>query len=297
MAFRLEPYLAEQKARVEALLVERLSRLADRVPSRLAEAMGYSLLGGGKRLRPILVLTFADAVCKASGGGGALADDAACAVEFVLTYSLIHDDLPALADDSLRRGRPTCHKVHGEALAILAGDALLTEAFGLLCGRGEAEERLALCRELAGGAGAAGMVGGQALDIAPDRPAEEGYLLHLHRLKTGALIRSACRMGVVAARGSAAELELAGAYGEAVGLAFQIADDLLDLTATQKELGKPVRADAAAGRHTFPAVLGEGPSRTLANERIARAMHAVSTLEPEQGPLAALARYAVERNR
>ncbi|MHB8873041.1 MAG: polyprenyl synthetase family protein [Myxococcaceae bacterium] len=293
----LDTYLTSQKARVESLLSSRLTLLSGRVPPKLFLAMRYSLLDGGKRLRPILVLSFAEAVSKTSGGGGALAEDAACALEYVHTYSLIHDDLPAMDDDDLRRGRPTCHKAHGEAMAILAGDALLTEAFALLAGADHPNERAALCRELATSAGAAGMVAGQALDIDEDRPAEEGYLLRMHRLKTGALIRAACCMGVIAARGSAAELELAGVYGDAVGLAFQIADDLLDLTATRDELGKPVRADAAAGRHTFPAVLGEGPSRSRAAERVERAVRAVGALEPSGGPLAALARYAVERKK
>ncbi len=295
--FALEPFLAEQQRRVQGLLADRLGAISDRVPPRLLEAMRYSLLDGGKRLRPVLVLAFADAVSRASGGGGHLADDAACAVEFVHTYSLIHDDLPAMDDDDLRRGRPSCHVAHGEAIAILAGDALLTEAFALLGGRGEAEERSALCRELAVGAGATGMVGGQALDIADDRPAEASFLLHLHRLKTGALIRAACRMGAIAARGTPSDVELAGSYGEAVGLAFQIADDLLDLTGTREEMGKPVRADAAAGKPTFPAVVGPGAARTLADERVARAVAAVRVLEPREGPLAALARYTVERRR
>ena len=154
-----------------------------------------------------------------------------------------------------------------------------------------------LAAELAVGAGALGMVGGQVLDIAEDRTAELSYLTRLHRMKTGALIRAACRMGVLAGGGGQRELELAHVYGEAVGLAFQIADDVLDVTSTAEELGKPTGADAAAGRFTFPAVLGLDRARAMADEQVARAVEAVRELEPEPGPLQALARYAVERRR
>ncbi len=294
-AFALDPYLRAQAARVETLLAARLDALASGVPPRLLEAMRYSLLGGGKRLRPVLCLAFAEAVGGHSGAGGHVAEDAACALEYVHTYSLVHDDLPAMDDDDLRRGRPTNHKVYGEAMAILAGDALLTEALGLVAGGAEGV-RAQLCRELAAGAGAAGMVGGQVLDIAEDRPAELGYLTRLHRLKTGALIRAACRMGVLAGGGDAAALERADTYGDAVGLAFQIADDLLDVTASAAQLGKPTGADAAAGRFTFPAVLGLERSQQLAAQKVSEAVAAVRALEGEDGPLAALARYAVERS-
>ena len=294
-AFALDPYLRAQSAHVEMLLAARLDALASGVPPRLLEAMRYSLLGGGKRLRPVLCLAFAEAVGGRSGAGGRVAEDAACALEYVHTYSLVHDDLPAMDDDDLRRGRPTNHKVYGEAMAILAGDALLTEALGLVAGGAEGV-RAQLCRELAAGAGAAGMVGGQVLDIAEDRPAELGYLTRLHRLKTGALIRAACRMGVLAAGGDAAALERADAYGDAVGLAFQIADDLLDVTASAAQLGKPTGADAAAGRFTFPAVLGLERSQQLAAQKVSEAVAAVRPLEGEDGPLAALARYTVERS-
>src|SRR5215471_8308118 len=224
-------FLAEQKARVESLLTSRLELLASGAPPRLLEAMRYSLLGGGKRLRPILCLAFADVASGSTGGGGKVAEDAACAVEYVHTYSMIHDDLPAMDDDDFRRGQPTSHKAFGEAMAILAGDALLTEAFAL-AGGGPEPPRAALCAELARAAGAGGMVGGQVLDIAADRPANEGYLTRTHRLKTGALIRAACRMGVIAAGGSRELLRAADTYGEAVGLAFQITDDILDVLAT-----------------------------------------------------------------
>lgn len=292
--FNLDSFLSAQQARVEALLRERADLLQPSgTPPRLAEAMCYSLLAGGKRLRPVLCLAFADTVARASNGG-ALVGDAACALEYVHTYSLVHDDLPAMDDDDYRRGRLTNHKVHGEALAILAGDALLTEAFTLVAS-GPEPVRAALCRELAVAAGAAGMVGGQVLDIAEDRPAALDYLVRLHRLKTGALIRAACRMGVLAGGGDADALVRADTYGDAVGLAFQIADDVLDVTATPEQLGKPAGADAAAGRFTFPAVVGLEASKRMAEEKVAQAMAAVRPLEGADGPLAALARYSVER--
>ncbi|HXX29090.1 MAG TPA: farnesyl diphosphate synthase [Myxococcaceae bacterium] len=290
--FSLEAYLAQRSPRVEALLRASLERLAP-APPRLTEAMAYSLLAGGKRLRPLLCLAFAEAVAR--GGAPRMAEDAACALEYVHTYSLVHDDLPAMDDDDLRRGRPTNHVVYGEAMAILAGDALLTEAFALLASGPEPERRV-LVQRLAAAAGAAGMVGGQVLDIAEDRPAEESYLTRLHGLKTGALLRAACELGVVGARGSEAQLHSAATYGDAVGLAFQIADDILDVTASPERLGKPAGADAQAGRPTYPAVLGLEASRRRASELVERAVAAVrSELEPAGGPLAALARYSVER--
>ncbi len=294
MSFELESWLARSRARVEALLSDRLRSIEGRTPAQLWKAMAYSLLDGGKRLRPVLCLAFADAVSGCSQGGQKVAEDAACALEYVHTYSLIHDDLPAMDDDDLRRGRPTNHKVFGEAMGILAGDALLTEAFALSAGGPEAV-RGRVAAELAIGAGATGMVGGQVLDIAEDRPAELEYLTRLHRMKTGALIRAACRMGALAGGGNEAQLELAHVYGDAVGLAFQIADDVLDVTASAEAMGKPTGADAAAGRFTFPAVVGLERARELAAEQVARAIAAVRELEPEPGPLQALARYSVER--
>jgi geranylgeranyl diphosphate synthase, type II len=293
-SFPLEAFLTEQQHRVESILESRLAELASAVPPRLLEAMRYSLLGGGKRLRPILCLAFADASSRGRSGESEIANDAACAVEMIHTYSLIHDDLPSMDDDDLRRGRPTSHKMFGEALAILAGDALLTEAFGMVA-RGREAQRVRLGLELAQAAGAAGMIAGQVLDIAEDRPAEEAYLFRLHRLKTGALIRAACRMGVIAAGSNDDSLAAADAYGQAVGLAFQIADDILDVTGDSARMGKPTGADAAADRFTFPAVVGLAKSRALADEQIRHAVDAVAKLEPKPGPLHALAQYTLER--
>jgi geranylgeranyl diphosphate synthase type II len=293
-SFNLDAFLHSQQARVESLLLSRAERLDPAgTPPRLAEAMRYSLLAGGKRLRPVLCLAFADATARESTVRPA-AEDAACALEYVHTYSLVHDDLPAMDDDDMRRGRPTNHKVYGEAMAILAGDALLTEAFTLVAS-GPEPMRALLCAELAMASGAAGMVGGQVLDIAEDRPAELDYLTRLHRLKTGALIRAACRLGVIAAGGDADTLARATTYGEAVGLVFQIADDILDVTGDAASMGKPVGADAAAGRFTFPAVLGMEGSWMLASRKVAEATAAVEPLEGPDGALAALAHYALER--
>jgi|APLak6261678615_1056124.scaffolds.fasta_scaffold02231_3 geranylgeranyl diphosphate synthase type II len=298
MSFSLEQWLPGQQKRVEALLLSRMDAIARRSPDRLAQAMRYSLLDGGKRLRPVLCLTFADAVARASGGGGEPANDAACALECIHTYSLVHDDLPAMDDDDLRRGRPTNHKVHGEAMAILAGDALLTDAFALLA-TGPATEQAVrgrLVSELALAAGAGGMVGGQVLDIAEDRPAELDYLNRLHRMKTGALIKAACRMGAIAGGADERALAAAEIYGDAVGLAFQIADDILDVTASAEAMGKPTGADAAAGRHTFPAVVGLERARQMADDHVRRAVAAIEPLEGADGPLGALARYSVNRS-
>jgi geranylgeranyl diphosphate synthase, type II len=292
-SFDLASFMNVQVARVENLLRVRTEEMAPHVPPRLMEAMCYSLLAGGKRLRPVLCLTFADMVARGSVAGR-VAEDAACALEFIHTYSLVHDDLPFMDDDDMRRGRPTNHKVFGEAMATLVGDALLTDAFALVAGGPEPVRGL-LCRELALRAGSSGMVAGQVLDIAEDRPAHIDYLTRLHRLKTGALIRAACRMGALAAGGDAEVLARADTYGDSVGLAFQIADDVLDVTATPEALGKPVGADAAAGRFTFPAVLGLEASKELAARKVAEAIAAVAPLEGEDGPLAALARYVVER--
>lgn len=295
MGFDLASWLPGAQQRVERLLSARMDLLSLRTPATLFEAMRYSLLDGGKRLRPVLVLAFADAL----GGGGGVAEDAACALECIHTYSLIHDDLPAMDDDDLRRGRPTNHKVYGEAMAILAGDALLTEAFWLVAKGAPAElaARARMTAELAIAAGAGGMVGGQVLDIADDRPAAQEYLMRLHRLKTGALIKASCRLGVLAAGGSQAALDAAERYGEDLGLAFQIADDVLDVTSTPEQLGKPAKADEAAGRYTFPAVVGLEASRRLAHELVERAKQAVKVVEPTPGPLAALADYSVERTK
>lgn len=273
---------------------------SDDCPPRLREAMEYSLLAGGKRLRPVLTLL----TCEACGGPSPAALPAACALEMVHTYSLIHDDLPAMDDDDLRRGRPTNHKVYGEALAILAGDGLLTLAFELVAtGVQPPDVAASCCVELASAAGAAGMVGGQAADLeAEDIPpsgdtAIDGErLAAIHRRKTGALIACAASLGArVAGASEPTRAALAG-YGRDIGLAFQIADDLLDVTGNRDRMGKGVGKDASHGKLTYPGLYGVEGSRQRAAELVERACAAVAPLGPAGGPLAALARYVLDRD-
>jgi geranylgeranyl diphosphate synthase type II len=268
--------------------------------------MSYSLLAPGKRLRPLLTVLAAEA----TGGTGEAAVPAACAVEMVHTYSLVHDDLPAMDDDDLRRGLPTCHKKFGEALAILAGDALLTGAFQVLAAGYPPRTAAVSCLELARGAGAAGMVGGQVLDLAaegkvplaqPPRTAND--LEGIHARKTGALFLAALRLGLFAAQGERPDgPDPAGAdalerFGRAFGLAFQIADDLLDVEGSSDRAGKRVGKDAARGKLTFPGLLGVDESRRRVRDLYAEAAAAAETLGPAARPLAGLAGLVAERDR
>jgi geranylgeranyl diphosphate synthase type II len=262
--------------------------------ARLHEAMRYSLDAGGKRLRPALCL----AACEAVGGAPEAALPVAAALELVHTYSLIHDDLPCMDDDDLRRGRPTNHRVFGEALAVLAGDALLTRAFGILAeeGRLAADVRIALVADLARSAGSLGMVGGQALDLAAEgRPVDAAALRGIHARKTGALIAAACRMGGRAGGASPEDLARLERFGERVGLAFQIADDLLDETATPEELGKASRKDRERGKATYPGLLGQEESRARLREAVAQARDGIAPLGERGSALIGLARFVAER--
>ncbi len=279
------------------------------MPESLRQAMAYSLLAPGKRLRPLLVLL----ACEACGGVEAKALPAACAVEMVHTYSLIHDDLPSMDDDDLRRGLPTCHKQFGEALAILAGDALLTLAFEVLAEGCPGRTAAACCRELASGAGAYGMVGGQVDDLAFEgklaRSASDGSstsledLEFLHARKTGALFRASLRMGVWAAQGELADgadpelLKLFDVYGRCFGQAFQITDDLLDVEGSAEQTGKRVRKDADRGKLTYPALLGATESRQRAERLCQEACRVLLPLGSAGERLGQLARYVVERDR
>jgi geranylgeranyl diphosphate synthase type II len=291
---------------VEAALRDLLPP-TEAAPARLHQAMHYALFPGGKRLRPMLVLLG----CRAAGGDPSRALRAAAAVECLHTYSLVHDDLPCMDDDDLRRGRPTCHKVYGEALALLAGDALLTLAFEGVASAGDAAV-VALARA----AGSRGMVGGQVEDLAVEGDVGQHSLERvqwIHDHKTGALITAALLVGAHAARATpapAAVIEPLQAYGERLGRAFQIADDCLDLTGTASELGKNPLADVALGKLTWPAVVGLEQSlamaRTLAGEAVALAAAvtaAAATAGAEAAPalddtrllLQDVASYAVER--
>lgn len=267
-------------------------------PPRLAAAMRHSVLGGGKRLRPVLTLMAADAC----GGSLENALPAACAVEMVHAYSLVHDDLPCMDDDDLRRGRPTCHKAFDEATAVLAGDALLTLAFEVIVRHTRPADAAAECVALlAAAAGPRGMVGGQMADLeSEDRPLSQGSaeaLEAIHRRKTGALLRCALRLGAVVA---AAPPEIARAldrYGACVGLAFQIVDDLLDVEGDESKTGKRVGKDSAAGKWTYPGFLGADESRARARRLVEEAARALEPLGDRGSRLEALAWQLLERDR
>ena len=243
--------------------LDKYFRSAEAMPQQgLAEAMRYSLLAGGKRIRPILVLEF----CRMAGGDIDSALPVACAIEMLHTYSLIHDDLPCMDNDTLRRGRPTNHVVYGECTATLAGDTLQAEAFGTILRSELPPERRAACAEiLAGAAGIDGMCGGQYLDMLWEgRKLSEQELTEINSRKTGALLVAACQMGVAAAGGSEQMLAAAGHYGAAVGMAFQIRDDMLDVLSSTEELGKPVGSDEQENKNTYMVLLGrEGCEKTI----------------------------------
>lgn len=246
---------AEYKQKIEAALAACFEIEADAPLRGLAEAMRYSLLAGGKRLRPMLVLEF----CRLCGGDVEAALPVACAVEMLHTYSLIHDDLPCMDNDDLRRGRPTNHKVFGECTATLAGDALQAEAFGAILRSALPPERRAACAmHLANAVGLDGMCGGQFLDMTGEGKAlTAAELDEINSRKTGALLIAACLMGVAAAGGSSAQEEAAARFGAAIGAAFQIRDDMLDVLSSEQELGKPIGSDRQEQKNTYMALLGE----------------------------------------
>jgi geranylgeranyl pyrophosphate synthase len=281
--------LESARAWVDALLEREVAR--EEVPARLAEAMRYALLGPGKRLRPALVRM----VCRHLGGQDAQAELPAVAVEMVHTYSLVHDDLPCMDDDDLRRGRPTCHKVYGEALAVLVGDGLLTEAFGLLARAPRAAE---LVRALARGAGASGMVGGQALDLETvAAEADEARVSKIHLRKTAALLGAAAELGAIAA-GELGACERARAFGQALGLAFQATDDILDVTGTAERLGKTPGKDLRAAKPTLVAALGLEGARAAARGQAQAARDAALQLRAGAGSrLQALVELVLDRER
>ena len=245
----------EYKALVESALERSFAGAAGMPLEGLAEAMRYSLLAGGKRIRPILVLEF----CRISGGDIDAALPVACAIEMLHTYSLIHDDLPCMDNDDLRRGKPTNHVVYGECTATLAGDALQAEAFGTILSSSLPAERRAACAEiLANAVGLDGMCGGQYLDMLGEgTPLTAGELDEVNSRKTGARLIAACQMGVAAAGGNEKKLEAAARFGASIGMAFQIRDDMLDVLSTAEELGKPIGSDAEEHKNTYMALLGE----------------------------------------
>ncbi len=286
-------YAAQWGPTIESAL-DGYTQLGDGCPTRLRESIRYSLLAPAKRLRPLLVLSAAEAC----GGSIEEAMPAACAVEMIHTYSLIHDDLPAMDDDDLRRGRPTNHVVYGDGLAILAGDALLTLAFEVLSRDIQPPSVAArCCAVLAEAAGACQLVGGQTDDLAEDKPQTLETLEAIHRRKTGAMFLAPLQLGALTADASAEQHAALREYGECLGLAFQIVDDLLDVQGNEATLGKRVGKDVAHGKLTFPGLLGIEESRRRASQLTARACAAVAPWLPAAEGLDALARFVAERDR
>lgn len=287
--------LEEIAAKVTSQLSELLQPPTPETES-IYQAMRYSMLAGGKRFRPALVIL----TSRMLGADDQAAMPAACAIEMVHTYSLIHDDLPAMDNDDLRRGRPTMHKVFGEAMAILAGDALLTEAFAVLSAGQEGagpEQQLRLVRELATAAGAHGMASGQVADLDAEHNAESTVEVEtIHRLKTSRMIEAAVAMGAIVGGASKTEQNKLRTYGRHVGLAFQIADDILDARGTTEEIGKTAGKDAAQGKRTYVSVYGAAEAEKRAREELGAALDALKDFGPKADALVALARFCVERH-
>ena len=308
----LDGWLASRRDVVDAAL-DRFLPVAARSPVVIAEAMRYSVFAGGKRLRPLLVLASAEAVALRlnlpESAALHLALPAACAIELIHTYSLVHDDLPAMDNDTLRRGRPTAHVVYGEGTAILSGDALLTEAFVLLAreprtmphGRDDADlaiRKLAAIELIAEAAGAIGMVGGQALDLKAAEPGaaplDEDGLREMHARKTGALLRASAVAGGILLGAPADLVSAIERFGTHIGLAFQIVDDILDVEGASAVLGKTAGKDAAAGKPTYPALYGIAESRRRADRCVEQAITALEDVRLD-GQLPAIARWVVAR--
>ncbi|WP_449424443.1 polyprenyl synthetase family protein [Rhodanobacter lindaniclasticus] len=291
----LGPALQSLVTRAERALQDCLPP-AVHASDHLHRAMHYAVLGGGKRLRPMLVY----AAAQACGEDGPALDAAACAVELIHAYSLVHDDLPAMDDDALRRGRPTCHMVFGEAMAILAGDALQALAFELLAderaGGVEAPVRIAMLRTLGRACGAEGMAGGQALDLAAvGRSLGLAELEYMHGCKTGALIRAAVRLGALVSNADADALHALDTYASAVGLAFQVRDDILDVEGESAVIGKTAGKDAADAKPTFPSIIGLDASRARLAELTDAALAAIAPWGERAASLRELARYSAHR--
>ena len=294
----IQVYLEQQRERVETFLRQILSEETAE-PRRLYQSMGYSLLGGGKRIRPILTIASAQAL-------GYDTNDMlpfAAALEFVHTYSLIHDDLPAMDNDDYRRGRLTNHKVFGEGMAILAGDGLLTMAFEL-CSQEEGEkcytasQQLAIVRELALGSGHQGMVGGQVMDIqAENKDISLSHLQQIHAYKTGRLIRAAVRIGGIIGGATPSQLDALTGYAEDIGLAFQIADDVLNMVGTREELGKDAGTDEKRGKKTYPSFFGVDGARHLGEQCVEQATKRLDSFGSPAEPLRQIATFIMARRK
>jgi len=292
---QLGPRLLALTARADAALA-RVLPSEQQPPLELHSAMRYAVLGGGKRLRPLLVYAAGHAL----GSDGVELDAPACAVELIHAYSLVHDDLPAMDDDALRRGRPTCHVVYGEAMAILAGDALQALAFEILAhdphADAETTRALQMLRVLGRACGAEGMAGGQALDLAAvGRKLTLAELEHMHACKTGALIRTSVRLGALATGADTGAAEALDRYAAAVGLAFQVRDDILDVEGESAVIGKTAGKDAAADKPTFPSIIGLEASRTRLAELTTTALQAIAPFGGRGVLLEELAHYAANR--
>jgi geranylgeranyl diphosphate synthase type II len=292
----IHQYLDQQRQRVDCFLEQSLpDSLCD--PEKLYESMRYSLLAGGKRVRPILTIAAAQAL----GYDNDAILPFAASLEFVHTYSLIHDDLPAMDNDDYRRGRLTNHKVYGDGMAILAGDALLTMAFELCSqdsrGNGLTDsQRLHIVRELAFGSGHQGMVGGQVMDIqAENQEVELEQLQKIHSHKTGQLIRAAVRIGGIIGGASSIQLGSLTGYAEDIGLAFQIADDVLNMVGTREELGKDAGTDEKRGKKTYPSFFGIDGARQLGEECVKRAINRLESFDHQADPLRHIATYIIQR--
>ncbi len=294
MAFK--KYLEKQRQEIDRFL-ESVIPPDTQPPEKLHEAIRYSLFAGGKRVRPILTVATAEAFGAPPSSIWAIAST----LELIHTYSLIHDDLPSMDNDDFRRGRPTNHKVFGEAMAILAGDALLTLAFEI-CSRPDCvkdlspKQQVQLIQELAVGSGNLGMVGGQVFDIqAEGQNIDLPTLQNIHKHKTGMLIRSAVRMGGIVAQATPEQFEALTGYAEEIGLAFQVADDVLNVTGTREELGKNPNTDAERGKKTYPTFLGIEGASTFATECVQRAIDHLQLFDQKADPLRDLAHYITDR--
>ncbi|QSX30998.1 (2E,6E)-farnesyl diphosphate synthase [Shewanella cyperi] len=290
----LKHSLALCQARVDAILAREIDQLDDGAP-RLKQAMRHGALLGGKRIRPFLVY----AVGELLGVDKQQLDPCAAAIECIHAYSLIHDDLPAMDNDCLRRGQPTVHIAFDEATAILAGDALQTLAFDIISTADaelDAQQRLQMVKALAQASGYAGMCGGQAIDLAATgQSIDLAQLTRLHNLKTGALIRCAAELALIAAKAPESEKAALRSYADAIGLAFQVQDDILDITATTEELGKPQGSDLNANKSTFPKLLGLAGAQQTADNLVADALSALAKLPYNSQLLAEFARFIIER--
>jgi geranylgeranyl diphosphate synthase type II len=295
---RLREYLRERKTLVDSRLREHFPPM-EGPAGVISKAMTYSLFAGGKRLRPVLVMASASVV----GGREEDVLPVACALECIHTYSLIHDDLPAMDDDDLRRGKPTNHKVFGEAIALLAGDGLLTEAFRLMADVSLSERNsvpvlLEVIRTVAEAAGSRGMVGGQVADILSEgKKVDFPVVEYIHHHKTGALIRASVLAGALLGGGSRQQVETLGRYGEKIGLAFQISDDILDVEGDKKTMGKATGSDDKKGKATYPALLGLGQAKDMQAKLIDEAVDLLEQFGERAEPLRLIGRYIIERKK